>query len=166
MSGELRDPEQVPGDFEPPLLPQHRKLSDGEQYLILHERLATTGWQVAQRYFGDASRFADAIDDIVHEALVETVAHWRRVRRRGNPEASVVLATLEGCRRWDSDQPSSDGVELERLTDSEREIVVLRDWIGINEHDVCTFLGVSRDKLTKRSLSAAAKLRDGALGNG
>ncbi|MEV0156157.1 SigE family RNA polymerase sigma factor [Micromonospora sp. NPDC050686] len=138
--------------------------------------------------YGDLLRTAylltggrDAAQDLVHEALLKTLRHWRRV---DEPMAYVRRAMVnERTNRWRRiglrellpgvlpDRPRSDDTEsvaerdelllaLGRLPARMRAVVVLRYWEDLAEADVAATLGCSVGTVKSQAARGLARLRD------
>jgi DNA-directed RNA polymerase specialized sigma24 family protein len=144
---------------------------DHDEYLVLHRRMVAAAWRVAVAFFETAPDRERLATEAVDEALVRAVARWRGVRRRGNPEAWVAVATMQVCRKLARRQPLPPhdpsgpprlpdvATALRWLRPRERTVVVLREWARLSEADIALYLGTSEETVTGCMVSAWGKLR-------
>ena len=122
-------------------------------------------------------------EDLLQAALARTWPHWRRVRD-GQPEAYVrrVMVNLQAAwwrRRWRGEQPSDDVPDglvggdpfaavderllltaaLRALPLRQRQVVVLRYYEDLSEHEVAAVMGCSAGTVKSQAAKGLAKLR-------
>lgn len=121
-------------------------------------------------------------EDLVQEALVKVALRWRRLRD-GNPTAYartiVVRDNISAWRRRRrevsvaevtsgsavSSEPEIEMVvrrALDRLTPSQRAVVVLRHFDDLTERETADVLGVAIGTVKSTNSAALARLRHGA----
>lgn len=122
-----------------------------------------------------------AAQDLVHEALLKVMRHWRRV---DEPMAYVRRAMVnERTSRWRRiglrellpgilpDRPGSDEADavverdelltaLQRLPARMRAVLVLRYWEDLSEVDIAAELGCSVGTVKSQAARGLARLRD------
>jgi RNA polymerase sigma-70 factor (sigma-E family) len=121
-------------------------------------------------------------EDVVQSALVRCLVHWSRVRTADDRDGYVhriLVNTLADTHRRRSrselptsrfpDRPEPDGTgsvddrdaldrALDRLTDEQREVVVLRYYLHLTERQMAAALGVPPGTVKSRLSRALASL--------
>lgn len=190
MTSERRKPE--PADAEDAALLALSATGDGVAYERLVNRHQATIFRYLRAALGDVTAAEDALQETFLAAWRSadryrgeaSVRAWllgiarnaaRRLRRRrvGEPEEYVALDDLGVQAGWGSEDPEQqllatlrrDALQaaFERLTESEREILVLRDLEGLAGDTVASILGLSlvamKSRLHRARLRIAAEVR-------
>lgn len=190
MTTESRKPE--PTDAEDAALLALSATGDGIAYERLVNRHQATIFRYLRAALGDVTAAEDALQETFIAAWRSagryrgeaSVRAWllgiarnaaRRLRRRrvGEPEEYVALDDLGLQAGWGSEDPEQqllatlrrDALQaaLERLTESDREILVLRDLEGLAGEAVAGILGLSlvamKSRLHRARLRIAAEVR-------
>ena len=111
-------------------------------------------------------------------ALLRCYRHWRRVQRADRPDAyvyRVLVNTLRDtrARRWTGELPTDDlpdrsidadhatglavRAALARMSQAQRDVLVLRYYVDLSEADIATALGIAPGTVKSR---AARGLRE------
>ncbi len=122
-------------------------------------------------------------EELAQEALVRAASHWERVRKMDAPGAwTRRVARNLATSRWrrvqagrraaarvgpdatvhhDTDVAEVDGVRqaLQRLSERDREVLVLRHHMELSVAEVAHELGISEEAVKSRSHRAAGRLR-------
>lgn len=122
-------------------------------------------------------------EELAQEALVRTSSHWAKVQRMDAPGAwTRRVARNLATSRWrrsqaarraaarvgpdptvhhDTDVAEVDAVRqaLQRLSERDREVLVLRHHMQLTVAEVATELGISQEAVKSRSHRAAGRLR-------
>jgi RNA polymerase sigma-70 factor (sigma-E family) len=121
-------------------------------------------------------------EDLVQEALVKVAMRWSRLRdgspaayartiivrdniswwRRRNRELSAAGSSEGSASSSDPDLALVVRRALERLTDRQRAVLVLRHFDDLSERDTAAALGISVGAVKSQNAAALARLRDGA----
>jgi RNA polymerase sigma-70 factor (ECF subfamily) len=120
-------------------------------------------------------------DELTQEAMVRVYERWERVRRMDSPQGYLFRTALNLHRsrlRWLAGRarqilqstPSPDPAEVVQSRDSlaralaslptgQREAVVLVEWLGMDQGDAATALGIKPGSVRARLSRAKADLR-------
>ena len=120
-------------------------------------------------------------DELTQEAMVRVYERWDRVRQMGSPQGYLYRTALNLHRsrlRWLSSRarqvlqatPSPDPAEVVQSRDSlsralaslptgQREAVVLVEWLGMDQEEAATALGIKHGSVRARLSRAKADLR-------
>ncbi len=120
-------------------------------------------------------------EDIVQSALLRCYRSWRRIQRADRPDAYVYRVLLNvlrdaQARRWVSETPTAQVPEqvldpdhatglmvraaLARMRPDHREVLVLRYYADLSEHEIATVLGIAPGTVKSRAARALAVLAD------
>jgi RNA polymerase sigma-70 factor (ECF subfamily) len=124
---------------------------------------------------------ATEADELTQEAMVRVYERWERVRRMDSPQGYLFRTALNLHRsrlRWLASRarhilqatPSPDPAEVVQSRDSlaralaslptgQREAVVLVEWLGMDQGDAATALGIKPGSVRARLSRAKADLR-------
>ena len=120
-------------------------------------------------------------EDLVQEALVKVALRWPKLRegsptayartiivrdniswwRRRRPEATL-SGSNEAATSSDPDMALVVRRALDRLTDRQRAVLVLRHFDDLSERDTAAALGISVGAVKSQNAAALARLRTGA----
>jgi RNA polymerase sigma-70 factor (ECF subfamily) len=120
-------------------------------------------------------------DELTQEAMVRVYERWDRVRQMDSPQGYLYRTALNLHRsrlRWVASRarqilqatPSPDPAEVVQSRDSlaralaslpagQREAVVLVEWLGMDQEEAATALGVKQGSVRARLSRAKAELR-------
>jgi RNA polymerase sigma-70 factor (ECF subfamily) len=120
-------------------------------------------------------------DELTQEAMVRVYERWDRVRQMGSPQGYLYRTALNLHRsrlRWLASRarqilqatPSPDPAEVVQSRDSldralaslppgQREAVVLVEWLGMDQEEAATALGIKPGSVRARLSRAKADLR-------
>lgn len=96
----------------------------------------------------------------VRKAVVNTTSTWRLRRRQHRPLSD--LDTVASCEH-DSDSRLTVLAALRKLPLGQRQVLVLRFYVGMAEGDIAAALGVSAGTVKSRASRALAALRESDL---
>jgi RNA polymerase sigma-70 factor (sigma-E family) len=88
----------------------------------------------------------------------DNISWWRRRRREVTTDHSVPMAAVSS----DPDAALVVRRALDRLTQGQRTVVVLRHFDDLSERETAALLGVSVGTVKSQNAAALARLRDGA----
>jgi RNA polymerase sigma factor (sigma-70 family) len=120
-------------------------------------------------------------DELMQEAMVRVYERWDRVRQMGSPQGYLYRTALNLHRsrlRWLASRarqilqamPSPDPAEVVQSRDSlsralaslptgQREAIVLVEWLGMDQDEAATALGIKQGSVRARLSRAKADLR-------
>jgi RNA polymerase sigma-70 factor (ECF subfamily) len=120
-------------------------------------------------------------DELMQEAMVRVYERWDRVRQMGSPQGYLYRTALNLHRsrlRWLASRarqilqamPSLDPAEVVQSRDSlsralaslptgQREAIVLVEWLGMDQDEAATALGIKQGSVRARLSRAKADLR-------
>jgi RNA polymerase sigma-70 factor (sigma-E family) len=96
----------------------------------------------------------------VRQAVVNTTSTWR-LRRRAHQPLSVLTEVAAAER--DTDGRLAVLAALRRLPPGQRQVLVLRYYEGLTEHEIAAVLGVSAGTVKSRASRGLATLRESDL---
>ena len=156
---------------------EHRERTTDAAFAAFVERSWDHHLKVARLLTGDPHR----AEDLLQDCLVKLYPKWRRVARRGDPQAYLRRMLANGNVSWwrrrrrenlvaDSPEradpravPTEPYEELRRallaLPRQQRAIVVLRHYADLSEKEVAAALGCTVGTVKSQNHRALAKLR-------
>jgi RNA polymerase sigma factor (sigma-70 family) len=139
-----------------------------DAYPAVYRALIAMGTQQADA--GDALQdaFVDALRErrvVAHPAGWLFVAAQRHLRRaRWRHRIFAPLDAVRGSIRSDRDQEIDLLVELGRLTERQRTVIVARYVLGLSQRETAVLLGVARGTVAATTYQATTLLRERLLG--